>query len=132
MVILASPNTLGHSPKPRLVVTMTRSALETADQVEQQLATGLGEGQIAQFVEHDEVHPRSIGHPALTAGSAFRLEPVDEVDDVEEAAAGTVTDEARATAMARCVLPVRSRRRTPRCAREPGTYRRRDRAPGSR
>jgi len=34
-----------------------RGALvETADEVEQELAAGLGEGQIAEFVEGDEVH----------------------------------------------------------------------------
>ena len=32
--------------------------VEPADQVEQQLAAGLGEGQIAEFVEDDEVHAR--------------------------------------------------------------------------
>jgi len=35
---------------------------------------------------------RVVGHAALTASPAFGLELVDEVDDVEEAAAGTVTD----------------------------------------
>jgi hypothetical protein len=36
----------------------------TADQVEQELAAGLGEGQIAEFVEHDEVE---AGEVAVTA-----------------------------------------------------------------
>ena len=36
-----------------------RGALvEPADEVEQELAAGLGEGQIAEFVEDDEVHAR--------------------------------------------------------------------------
>ena len=94
MVILASPKTLGHSPKARLVVTMIEVLLvEAADQMEQQLAAGLGEGQIAEFVEHDEVHAGEIiGHASLAAGAGLGLEPVDEVDDVEEAAAGAVAD----------------------------------------
>ena len=67
--------------------------VEAADQVEQQLAAGLGERQIAEFVEHDEVHAAEIlGHPTLTAGAALGLELVDQIDDVEEPAAGTVTD----------------------------------------
>jgi len=52
VVILASPNTLGHSPKARLVVTtMGRALVEPADEMEQQLAAGLGERQVAEFVE---------------------------------------------------------------------------------
>jgi hypothetical protein len=36
-----------------------RGALvKPADEVEQKLAAGLGEGQIAEFVENDEVHAR--------------------------------------------------------------------------
>jgi hypothetical protein len=51
---------------------------------------GLGEGQIAEFVEDDEVHARQvIRHAALTAGSSLSLELVDQVDDIEEAAADT-------------------------------------------
>ncbi len=94
MVILASPKTDGHSPKVRLVVTMIRGALvEPADEVEQQLASGLGEGQVAELVEDDEVaRGQLIGEPALAAGAGFGLEPVDQVDDVEEAAPGAIAD----------------------------------------
>ena len=67
--------------------------VEAADQVEQELAAGLGEGQVAELVEDDEVHPREVvGHAALAAGAALGLELVDQVDDVEEAAAGAVAD----------------------------------------
>jgi len=42
--------------------------LELRDQMEEQLAAGLGEGQISEFVEHDEVEPGEvIGHAALPA-----------------------------------------------------------------
>ena len=48
-----------------------RGALvETADQVEQELPAGLGEGEIAEFVEDDEVEAREIiGEPSLAASS---------------------------------------------------------------
>src|SRR5690606_14135522 len=62
-------------------------------QMEQELSAGLGEGQIAEFVEDDEVLAGEvIGHAPLAGGPAFGLELVDEVDDVEEAAAGAVAD----------------------------------------
>ena len=61
VVILASPNTLGHSPKARLVVTMIEVLLvEPADQVEQQLPAGLREGQVAELVEDDQVDARQL------------------------------------------------------------------------
>ena len=56
--------------------------------MEQQLAAGLGKGQV---VEYDEVHAAEIvRHPGLAAGAGLRLEPVDQVDDVEEPAAGAI------------------------------------------
>lgn len=57
------------------------------------MPSGLCEGQIAKLVEDDEVHAGEIiGHAALAAGAGFGLELVDEIDDVEEAAASTGTD----------------------------------------
>src|SRR3984893_4394845 len=67
--------------------------VEPADQVEEQLAAGLGEWQVAQFVEHDEVEPcQVIGEPALPTGAGFALQPIDEVDDGVEAAARAAAD----------------------------------------
>jgi hypothetical protein len=37
-----------------------RPLIEPADEVEQQLAAGLSEREVAEFVEHDEVHPRQM------------------------------------------------------------------------
>ena len=55
----------------------------------------MSEGQIAKFVEDDEVHAgQMVGEPALAAGAGLGLEPVDEIDDVVEPAAGTSTDAA--------------------------------------
>ena len=57
------------------------------------MAAGLGEGQIAELVEDDEVEPGEIiGHPALATGARLGLELVDQIDDVEEPAAGAVAD----------------------------------------
>src|SRR4051812_18171415 len=69
--------------------------IEPADEVEEKLATGLGEGQIAEFIQHDEVHPgQMLGEPTLPSIAGLGLEAIDEVDDVEEAAAGTGSDAA--------------------------------------
>ncbi len=75
VVILASPNTLAHSRKSRLVVTMIEGPLvEAADQMEQQLAAGLGEGQIAQLVEHDEIDAGELlGELARSTGAGLGL-----------------------------------------------------------
>ena len=44
-------------------------------------------------VEDDEVTPgQLIGNLALAADAGVGLEPVDQIDDVEEAGAGAVTD----------------------------------------
>ncbi len=67
--------------------------VEPADQVEEKLAARLGEGQISEFVENDEVHAREIFRDAALSGSTpFRLELVDEVDDVKETATGPGAD----------------------------------------
>jgi len=55
----------------------------------------LGEWQIAEFVEDDEVHAgQLVSEAALAAIAALGLEPIDEVDDVVETAAGTGADAA--------------------------------------
>lgn len=52
------------------------------------MTTGLGEGEIAEFVENDEVEPSEIiGKATLLADAVLCLEPVDEIDDIEEATA---------------------------------------------
>ena len=69
--------------------------IEPADEVEEKLATGLGEGQISEFVQDDEVHPgQMLGKPALTSVAGLDLEAVDKVDHIEEAATGTGSDAA--------------------------------------
>src|SRR5690606_33772353 len=57
-------------------------------------AASLGEGKIAEFVEHDEVEPGEVvGDASLLACAVLGFEPVDQIDDVEEAAAGATADE---------------------------------------
>ena len=71
------------------------SLVEPADEMEQQLAAGLSEGQIAEFIEDDEVEAREvIGEPSLAAGAGFGLELVDEIDGGEEAPARSSADAA--------------------------------------
>ncbi len=61
--------------------------------MEQQLAAGLRKGQVAKFVEDDEVLAAEIiGQTALPSGSAFGLELVDQIDDIEEPPTGTIAD----------------------------------------
>jgi hypothetical protein len=48
--------------------------------VEEQLAAGLGEGQVAEFVKNDEVEAREmVGEAALATGAGLGLELVDQV-----------------------------------------------------
>ena len=52
------------------------------------MPAGLGEGEIAEFVEDDEVEAGEIiGEPSLATGARFGLELVDEIDGGEEAPA---------------------------------------------
>ena len=88
-----------------------RGALvEPAHEVEEQLPAGLGEGQVAELVEDDEVAPGElVGGAALASGAEFGLEEIDQVDGVVEAAA-------RAARRASSSEPARNatdRRRTP-------------------
>ena len=72
-----------------------RSLVEPADEMEQQLAAGLSERQVAEFVEDDEVHPgQMLGDTTLPSIAGLDLQAVDEVDHVVEPAAGTRSDAA--------------------------------------
>jgi hypothetical protein len=68
--------------------------VKLADQVEQELGTGLAKRQIAQFVDDDEVVAQQF-FDDFSASSCgfFLLEAVDEVDEIEEAAAGFGPDD---------------------------------------
>ena len=69
--------------------------VEPADEMEEELAAGLGEGQIAEFVENDEVHAgEMIGDPALPTVAGLGFEPIDEIDDIVEPATGAGADAA--------------------------------------
>ena len=61
--------------------------------MEQELAAGLGEGQIAQFIQDQEVEAGDqVGGSALAFCAGFGVELVDQIDDVEEPPAPAVSD----------------------------------------
>ena len=88
-----------------------RSLVEPADEVEQQLAAGLGERQVAEFVEDDEVDPgQMLGDTTLPSVTGLDLQAVDEVHHVVEATAGTGSDAASGDCngqMGLCQYPIR-------------------------
>jgi hypothetical protein len=70
-----------------------RALVKPADQMEEQLPTGLCKGQIAEFVQHDEVETgQVIRHAALSASPRFALQPIDQIDDIVESAPGSAAD----------------------------------------
>jgi hypothetical protein len=57
--------------------------------MEQELAAGLSERQVAELVEDDEVHPgQMLGDPPLPSVAGLDPQAIDEVDHVVEAPAG--------------------------------------------
>ena len=61
--------------------------------MEEQLPAGLGEGQVAELVEDDEVaSDELVCGAALAPGAEFGLEVVDQVDDVVAPAACALSD----------------------------------------
>ena len=73
-----------------------RVLIELADQVEQQLAAGLTERQIAEFVDDDEIVAQQLlGQAAAAAGRLLLLELVDKIDEVEEPSPGASADDRR-------------------------------------
>ena len=83
-----------------------RGALvEPADQVEQERTTGLRERQIAEFIEDDEVEASEVIRcPPLLAVTCFRFQPIDEINDIEEAARGWLSKRNTASARFRLIL----------------------------
>ena len=60
--------------------------IKLADQMEQQLATGQSEGEVAELVEDDEIEPGKLaGQRSGLADPGFFFELVDQIDCVEEA-----------------------------------------------
>jgi hypothetical protein len=69
------------------------SLVESAYEVEQELAAGLSERQVAEFVEND--HPgQMLGNAALPSVAGLDLQAIDEIDHVVEASASTGSDAA--------------------------------------
>ena len=62
--------------------------------MEQKLAAGLGERQVAELIEDDEIDAGELaGERAGLAVAALLLEAIDQIDDVEEPAAGPRADD---------------------------------------
>src|SRR5438552_4617829 len=62
--------------------------------MEQQLSAGLVEGEIAEFVDDDEiVTQQGLDDATAFSGSLFLFKLVDEVDEIEEAAARSGADD---------------------------------------
>jgi hypothetical protein len=73
-----------------------RVLIELADQMEQQLAAGLAERQIAEFVDDDEIVAQQLlGQAATATGRLFLFELVDQIDQVEEASSRAGADDGR-------------------------------------
>ena len=67
--------------------------VEFADQMEQKLAAGLGEGQIAQLVQDQEVEARDqISGSALPFCTGFGIQLVHRIDAIEEPPATATAD----------------------------------------
>ena len=102
--------------------------IEPADQMKEQLATGLSKRQIAEFVENDEVHAREVfGESPLPAGAGFALQPIDEIDDGIEAAPGAAADAGPRNRYGQVRLAVPFRRSARHCAVQPKRRRSPDR-----
>lgn len=69
--------------------------VKPADQMEQQLPARLGEGQVAEFVHDNEVDAdEAVGDAPLAPELDLRFQPIDQIDDVEEACLTTAPDAA--------------------------------------
>lgn len=91
---MASLNTDGHSPNARFVDDDRGTLVEPADEVEQELTSGLRERQIAKFAEDDKVEAcEIIGYSTLLAVARFRFKSIDQINDVEQAVARAVAYE---------------------------------------
>ena len=67
--------------------------VELAYEVEQQLAAGLRERQITEFIQDQKVETRyQIGRPVLTFCACFSIKLVHQIDDVEEPASPSFSD----------------------------------------
>ena len=71
-----------------------RVLIELADQVEQQLAAGLTERQVAEFVDDNEIVTQQLlGQSATSTGGLLLFQLIDQIDQVEEAPPGAAADD---------------------------------------
>ena len=75
--------------------------------MEEELAAGLRERQIAELVENEEVEPgEPIGDTALPPSAGFGLQPIDQVDRGMEAATGAGADAGAGDGDRKMLFPV--------------------------
>ena len=59
-----------------------------------QLASGLREWEVSEFIKDDEVEPHQMFcKPARPSSTGLGLQPVHQIDDIEEPAPGTIADD---------------------------------------
>ena len=78
---------------PWAVRRSARCARRDGSSDETATARGLGEGQVAELIEDDEVAAGELlGGASLSTGAGFGLEVVDQLDNVIAAVAGAISD----------------------------------------
>src|SRR6516165_4028501 len=98
--------------------------------MKEQLTAGLGERQIPEFVEHDEVEVgQIISQTALPTTAGLALQSVDEIDNGIEAAPCTAGCRLARWLSQDATCPYRCRRSARRCAARRESQRSPDRAP---
>ena len=91
---MALPKTPGHSEKLWCGDDHAVALVQFREQVEGQRSSGLVKRQVAELVEDHQVYMHDlVGQATLLAGARLGLEPVHQVDGVEEAPAGAAPDE---------------------------------------
>ena len=74
--------------------------------MEQELSSGLGEGQVTEFVDNDEIAPGELlGGAALATGPELDLELVNQLDGVMAAPAEALPDTGADNGGGEMVLP---------------------------
>ena len=68
--------------------------VKLADQVEQELSSGLSEGQMAQLIHDAEVEAHQMsGQSSSAVGAGLGVQLVDQIHDVEDAATGSLAND---------------------------------------
>ena len=81
--------------------------VELADEMEQELSTGLCKGQIAKFIEQHKIKAgHVISNAALIADTRLAFQSIDQIDHIEEPASQVSPDIGARNGDGQMVLPV--------------------------